>query len=184
MGKRKPLSKKIRFEVFKRDAFKCAYCGRSAPNVILECDHIIPVAEGGTNDIINLITSCHDCNSGKGKTQLADTTAIDRQRKQLEDINEMREQAEMLIAWKQELMEAEEKQVDEIAKIVEDGPYKVSEHGRRSIKRLIHRFSFSEVYDAAVIAIDRYYDGSRESLELALNKIGGVCYNIRYRYGG
>ena len=31
MSKRKSLTKKVRFEVFKRDSFKCQYCGSSAP---------------------------------------------------------------------------------------------------------------------------------------------------------
>ena len=56
--KRKQLSKTLRFEVFKRDSFKCQYCGKSAPEVTLEVDHIIPVAKGGSNEIFNLITSC------------------------------------------------------------------------------------------------------------------------------
>ena len=41
MGQRKTLSKKIRFEVFKRDKFTCQYCGRMSPDVILEVDHIL-----------------------------------------------------------------------------------------------------------------------------------------------
>ena len=32
MGKRKAISKKMRFEVFKRDKFTCQYCGRSVPD--------------------------------------------------------------------------------------------------------------------------------------------------------
>lgn len=70
MAKRKNIPKSIRFEVFKRDSFKCQYCGRSAPDVILECDHIHPVSEGGDNSLLNLITSCRDCNRGKGKKLL------------------------------------------------------------------------------------------------------------------
>lgn len=65
MTKRQPISKALRFEVFKRDKFTCQYCGRSAPDVNLQIDHIHPVAKGGDNDILNLITSCADCNSGK-----------------------------------------------------------------------------------------------------------------------
>jgi hypothetical protein len=34
--------------------------------VFLEIDHICPIAEGGTNHISNLVTSCRDCNRGKG----------------------------------------------------------------------------------------------------------------------
>jgi len=59
------ISKKIRFEVFKRDSFTCAYCGKSPPGVILEADHIDPVHAGGKDDINNLITACFDCNRGK-----------------------------------------------------------------------------------------------------------------------
>ncbi len=64
--KRKAIPKSVRFEVFKRDNFTCQYCGRKAPDVVLEVDHINPVANGGENDILNLVTSCRDCNSGKG----------------------------------------------------------------------------------------------------------------------
>ena len=48
--KRKSLTKKVRFEVFKRDSFTCQYCGRTAPSVILEVDHIKPVCDGGQNE--------------------------------------------------------------------------------------------------------------------------------------
>ena len=81
MGKREPLSKRIRFEVFKRDNFTCQYCGAKAPEVILEVDHIKPVKEGGTNEIMNLITSCFDCNHGKSSKTLSDNSIIERQRK-------------------------------------------------------------------------------------------------------
>lgn len=70
MTDRESLSKKLRFEIFKRDGFTCQYCGRTPPNVILEVDHITPVVNGGTNDEMNLITACFDCNRGKGKREL------------------------------------------------------------------------------------------------------------------
>jgi 5-methylcytosine-specific restriction endonuclease McrA len=40
MAKRKSVGQKLRFEVFKRDGFTCQYCGCSAPNSVLEIDHI------------------------------------------------------------------------------------------------------------------------------------------------
>lgn len=67
---RKPLSKRVRFEVFKRDSFTCQYCGKQPPEVILHVDHIAPVAEGGSDDFDNLITSCQDCNLGKAAVPL------------------------------------------------------------------------------------------------------------------
>jgi len=67
---RAKIAKTARFEVFKRDGFACQYCGRKAPSVVLECDHIVPRASGGKNRISNLITACSDCNSGKGDRAL------------------------------------------------------------------------------------------------------------------
>ena len=74
--KRVPISKALRFEVFKRDSFTCQYCGRSAPEVVLEVDHIVPVSKGGTNDLFNLVTSCKECNRGKSNKELSDDTTI------------------------------------------------------------------------------------------------------------
>lgn len=63
--KRKPLSKRTRFEVFKRDGFTCQFCGNTPPAVILEVDHLVPLSKGGVDEIINLLTSCEGCNRGK-----------------------------------------------------------------------------------------------------------------------
>lgn len=62
---RKPLSKRVRFEVFTRDAFRCHYCGAAPEMAELQVDHVVPVAMGGTNHIDNLTTACAQCNSGK-----------------------------------------------------------------------------------------------------------------------
>jgi len=62
---RKPISNKLRFEILKRDSFKCQYCGRSAPSVVLEVDHIHPVSLGGNNSPGNLVTACLPCNQAK-----------------------------------------------------------------------------------------------------------------------
>lgn len=60
------IGPRLRFEVFRRDSFTCRYCGRKTPQVILEVDHVIPVAEGGGDELENLVTSCWECNNGKG----------------------------------------------------------------------------------------------------------------------
>lgn len=65
------VSKKVRFAVFNRDNFTCQYCGRKPPLVVLQCDHQVPVARGGSDDPSNLITACFDCNNGKSDTPLA-----------------------------------------------------------------------------------------------------------------
>lgn len=63
--RRAALSPRTRFEVFKRDSFTCRYCARTTPHVVLQVDHVVPVADGGTDDPMNLVTSCWECNSGK-----------------------------------------------------------------------------------------------------------------------
>jgi len=68
--KRVGISNRKRFDIFKRDAFVCAYCGGHPPKVILNVDHIVAVANGGTNDAHNLVTSCFTCNSGKSDIPL------------------------------------------------------------------------------------------------------------------
>ena len=59
------INKRKRFEIFKRDAFTCRYCGRRAPEVILELEHVKPKALGGDDSDANLVTACRDCNKGK-----------------------------------------------------------------------------------------------------------------------
>lgn len=69
------VSKRMRFEVFKRDGFRCRYCGRSAPDVVLQADHLLAVANGGPDEIGNLVTSCADCNGGKSCVPLGDVVS-------------------------------------------------------------------------------------------------------------
>lgn len=68
---RQALSKRLRFEIFKRDMFCCQYCGRrSGPGIQMHVDHVVPVCEGGATVNINLVTSCEDCNAGKAGNPL------------------------------------------------------------------------------------------------------------------
>lgn len=58
-------SRRLRFEVLRRDGYTCQYCGARAPDVILEVDHVVPETLGGDDDPRNLVTACKDCNAGK-----------------------------------------------------------------------------------------------------------------------
>lgn len=186
---REPITKKLRFEVFKKDKFTCQYCGKSAPEVILEVDHILPVAEGGTNDLINLITSCRDCNRGKGKTLLSNDQMLEKQKQQIAELAERREQAEMMLEWKNELVKFENSQAVYILEYISHKTgWAINGETRIeicvAIKKLVKQFSFSEVLEAAGKAVDYYYDGSIDSWYNAFYKIGGICYNKRRRQNG
>jgi hypothetical protein len=68
--RRRPLAKSVRFAVLERDGFRCQYCGATPQNGALEVDHIIPVADGGSSEMDNLITSCEPCNKGKSRKRI------------------------------------------------------------------------------------------------------------------
>jgi len=181
MAKRKSLSKKLRFEVFKRDSFTCQYCGRSAPDVVLEIDHIEPVSEGGTNDILNLITSCKDCNSGKSNRLLSDDAVIRQRKEQLDELNERREQLEMLMNWQRGLLDLDEMAVTELADLWNEltPGFSLNEHGLQALRKIAHKYDLLEIIDAMKTSAAQYLkyerddaDGTmvtQESVEKAFN---------------
>lgn len=86
------VSVRMRFEVFKRDGFTCQYCGRMTPEVVLEVDHIVPRAEGGSDEFYNLITACWDCNHGKADVSLGDKAPVPDLTEAIETLREREEQ--------------------------------------------------------------------------------------------
>ncbi len=156
------VGNKVRFEVFKRDAFTCQYCGRKAPDVVLQADHIKPVSKGGDSDLINLITSCDTCNSGKGAIELDDNSVIERQRQQLEELNERRIQLEMMLEWREEMRGLDESQIDafcnEFSRI--SGGYCINDSGRRDVKKWLKRFSLQQLLEALDGSVQSYLKNS------------------------
>ncbi len=57
------MPKKVQREVWRRDQGRCRSCGS---NELLEYDHIIPVAKGGSNTDRNVQLLCETCNRKKG----------------------------------------------------------------------------------------------------------------------
>lgn len=62
------ISKRLRYEILRRDNHACRYCGQSAPEVKLHVDHVVPKSLGGADEPSNLVTACQDCNAGKSST--------------------------------------------------------------------------------------------------------------------
>lgn len=55
----------VRFRVLAKCNFRCAYCGVAAATTRLEIDHVVPQAQGGTDEEDNLTAACITCNRGK-----------------------------------------------------------------------------------------------------------------------
>lgn len=174
---RKSIPKRMRFEVLKRDKFTCQYCGRQAPDVVLNIDHIKPVSKGGKNELTNLITSCFDCNSGKSDRELSDDSAVKKQKAQLDMLQERREQLEMMRQWQLELTN----EVMTESSIVNDIVKKVSgcslnDNGVRQANKLVKEFGLELVCEAVRIAFSKYSDG-----QMAWSKVGGICWCKTHR---
>lgn len=182
MSYRESIRKSVRFEVFKRDNFTCQYCGAKALDVVLHVDHINPVSKGGDNEIINLVTACLPCNLGKSDRLLSDTSMLDRQRAQLEDLNERREQLEMMLAWRDELQSFGEETVQLIADRITARMvgHSVNEHGKTVIRKWIKKFSVEEILDALDIAADKLSTApDQEEVLECFDAIPRICVTRR-----
>lgn len=51
-------------EIFRRDGYRCQYCGQSSAYLTL--DHVLPRYRGGTYEWENLVSACPQCNRRKG----------------------------------------------------------------------------------------------------------------------
>jgi hypothetical protein len=170
---RKPISKKLRFEVFKRDGFTCQYCGAVPPTVVLEPDHINPVCNGGDNSMDNLITSCFNCNRGKAGIPL---TVIP---KSLADkAAEIREREEQIAGYRevvQASLDRIENDMWEVAEALYPG---CSESGinrkyLQSIKVFVERLPLHLVIDAAEIANTQWFQNEYQKFLYFC----GICWN-------
>jgi hypothetical protein len=185
MKNRLPITKTVRFEVFKRDKFVCQYCGDHAPNVILEVDHIDPVSKGGGNEILNLITSCFGCNRGKKNVKLNDDSILNKQRNQIEMLQERREQIELMFQWKNDLSKLDDDLMEMLSDYLNSkiDNFSLSETGLKTIKNLTKKFELADILEATDISANKYLEHDSEgnlikdSVENFINKIGGILTN-------
>ena len=169
---RENLSKKTRFEVFKRDGFRCQYCGSHPPDVVLEVDHIIPVCDGGENGIDNLLVSCFNCNRGKAGSSL---TSIPKSLD--EKAREIAEQEDQIAGYREIMQSRLDRIESDMWQVADAIIPRSSENGFRrdwlqSIKRFNDILPLHEVLEAAEIALSRkpYSEGQR------FRYFCGVCW--------
>jgi hypothetical protein len=171
LNQRKPLSKRTRFAVFKRDLFACQYCGATPPAVVLEVDHIEPVAEGGSDDEGNLVTACFDCNRGKAAIPL--TVAPEALAVRAARIAEAEEQ---LAGYRAVIRDQQDRKDADVWDVIE-ALYGVTEttHERfRSVQRFLDRLPYEEVVEAARITRTNM---SRYGVARQFKYFCGVCWN-------
>jgi hypothetical protein len=183
------LSVRTRFEVFKRDRFTCSYCGRTPPEVLLEVDHIVPRAAGGSDDLPNLTTACASCNRGKAARLLEEGTAPVVGRATVEELAERVEQAKAYM----ELLGGLQSVIDQQVRMVidawarafggraieqEDGTYWQLDGyepwpDERSVRRVLRSLTLADVLVAVDIAAAKMSGTASLS---ACRYFFGVCF--------
>ena len=58
--------------MFRRDGYRCVYCGELFEPAALTVDHVQPRVRGGDNSPGNVVTACGGCNTAKGHRKLAE----------------------------------------------------------------------------------------------------------------
>lgn len=174
MAERKPISKKLRFEIFKRDFFKCQYCGSAPPTVVLEIDHIIPVSKGGGNQSDNLLTACFDCNRGKSDRSLS--VSPDTLIEKAAILEEKRAQLKAFERLQKKIRQEQDRHIEEIEEVFCSAfPNKqFTEKFRLDIRRhFLSRLPPSKIVEAMEITISRVRDPNH-----ATTYFCKVCWNF------
>lgn len=185
MAVRKSLRPTERFEVFKRDGFSCVYCGSRPPQVILEVDHIVAVANGGSNEESNLVTACRQCNQGKSDKRLTITPKPLAQ--QQEDARECAAQLDEYNKFLMGRRALVDEMVDEIGRYwcniglsPDSKDYDVYSFGPQranSVRTFLKHLTFAEIIEAVDIAHSRDIYG-RGSSEQRFRYFCGICWKI------
>lgn len=170
---RKTLSKKLRFEIFKRDQFTCQYCGNHPPNVILECDHIQPHSKGGKDVESNLITSCFACNRGKSNSLLEQVLpSIDEKKIQANEKHEQLKAYQRLQRLIEKRLNKDEDYISDVYSMYFDDYVLNEKFKRASLRGFISKLPLLEVEEAMHRACEKINDSER-----AIRYFCGICWN-------
>lgn len=179
---RKPLSRKLRFDVFKRDGFQCQYCGKSQPDVVLEVDHIHPVSAEGGNEADNLLTSCFECNRGKaaGLLTVIPQSVTEKSKVIEQKIAEMKYLSELHRA-QHEAEDMAIMKVVEVMELLRDDVF-FSIENAESVRKFLQQLSVTQLTEAMTMACIKMA-GYKE--EKVFRYFCGICWNtIRIQNSG
>lgn len=159
MGK---ISLRKRFEVLMRCRFACAYCGARPPDAALEIDHIVALAKGGTNDIVNLTAACRRCNSGKSDCGIPDLP---------DAVTHARDEA---IRWKADALSVKKEKarirdaVDRVAWLMEDATRngEIPVQYRNQIRSYITTLPHEDVFQAMQSALASHPRGNSKTFKM------------------
>jgi hypothetical protein len=171
------MGNKLRFEVFKRDGFTCQYCGKTPPSAVLEVDHINPKSNNGETNLSNLITSCFECNRGKGKNKL---TSIPPS---IYETAKLKVERELQLVEYNKLLQLIDKRLDSsIRKFYrhmdnEGACEGKKEFNTRGLKTFFEHLPETEVIAAFDIAWEKLLENKRYNSYRLYKYFCGICWN-------
>ena len=144
------ISKRLRFEILRRDGFKCVYCGAAPSENELHVDHVVPVALGGDDAPGNLVACCVDCNIGKASTSAdAPPDLPDNYQTAVEEAAALRERREALLAQESLLVEEIQEEFRSYWKHPQTWPY------ANSVRGWLRDFTVTEIKEFIEIAVNK-----------------------------
>ena len=151
--------------------------------MLLHIDHINPVALGGLNELTNLVTACMPCNLGKRDIPLDEHAAVNKARVQMDELQERREQLELMMQWRESLRDLDQESVERLATYWNAHilGWSVTDSGKRNIKKWTQKFDIEEICTAMDAAATSYLEFDAESkvtpesVGVAFDKIVGIC---------
>jgi hypothetical protein len=155
------MKKTLRFKVFERDEFTCQYCGKKPPKVVLEVDHIYPKSKGGTDDILNLITACLDCNRGKRDTIIRNVKTKKEVQQAMDEAKEIELQLKKYYRYQRKKEEAKNEIIEELLftwSELWNFTCTLNKSGRRTIINFIDFLTINEIKESMEIARERIDD--------------------------
>ena len=176
-----PVFKRIKFEVFEKDSYRCQYCGNVAPNITLKL-HRIQEVQNNDNwlDPAYLSTSCVSCEDKRqGKSAGRNASAFIM----LDELEERLEQLKMLISWRKGMVKIRRSQLIGIIDFWQDlvpGIY-LNDDQKRVLLSLMNKYSSDEIRSSMrAVAKEKLQRQTDETLtkdahDVAFEKIPETC---------
>jgi HNH endonuclease len=174
------VSKRTRFEIFKRDGFRCVYCGATPNTTVLHVDHVEPKAKGGTDDPSNLVTSCQPCNGGKSDVRLQDKRLHSGM--STEDAREHAEQIMGYLEAQRAILAARDTMIDALRQRWEEAiGWTLPASERASLGMFLEHFTFADLASAVDIAASKFCApvGSASRARSAFRYFCGIVHTWR-----
>jgi len=153
--------------------------------MVLEVDHILARANGGTDEFLNLVTACAPCNRGKSAVRLTENHALEKQVSQIERIEEQAATLEQLRQRKAEADELLNLQIDAIDDAIHGHTEcSLTEAGRKTVRRWLATDSVEALMTAVDAAAQTYARGhmSKREWDTFFKKIPAIAA-FRKRHG-